>query len=332
MVLVIFGATVLLFSLLMTFTPERRAALYINSPQQAKDLPSIVKEYGLDDPFYIQYVRWIKKIIKGDFGYSSTAADSFWPAFWRFLPVSLELNLYLIPMVILLGVWLGTISAIHHDTWIDHLTRFGAITFWSLPTFLFALFLLMIFYGYFHLFPPGILSDEFRNFILENPDKFTSYTGFYTIDGLLNGRLDITFDAFNHLVLPLVTSVLVLVAMIIRVMRSTMIEEITKDYVITALAKGASHRVIYYKHARRNALIPVVTITGLIVAFLIQGNIEVEVIFNRQGIGYWLANAAIQLDIPALMGLIILISIFFVTVNLIVDIICAKLDPRIRLN
>ena len=332
MTLVIFGASILLFSLLMTFTPERRAALYINSPQQAKDLPKIVKKYGLDDPFYIQYVRWVKKIVKGDFGYSTTAADSFWPAFWRFLPVSLELNLYLIPLVIMLGVWLGTISAIHHDTWIDHCKRFGAITFWSLPTFLFALFLLMIFYGNFHIFPPGVLSDELRNFIIDNPDKYTSYTGFYTIDGLLNGNLEITIDAFNHLILPLVTSVLVLVAMIIRVMRSTMIEEITKDYVITALAKGANHKTIYYKHARRNAMIPVVTITGLIVAFLIQGNIEVEYIFNRQGIGYWMANAAIQLDIPALMGLIILISIFFVTVNLIVDIICAKLDPRIRLN
>lgn len=332
MTLVIFGASILLFSLLMTFTPERRAALYISSPQQAKDLPKIVKKYGLDDPFYIQYVRWIKKISKGDFGYSTTAADNFWPAFWRFLPVSLELNLYLIPLVIMLGVWLGTISAIHHDTWIDHFTRFGAITFWSLPTFLFALFLLMIFYGNFHIFPPGVLSDELRNFIIDNPDKYTSYTGFYTIDGLLNGHLEITLDAFSRLVLPLVTSVLVLVAMIIRIMRSTMIEEITKDYVITALAKGANHKTIYYKHARRNAMIPVVTITGLIVAFLIQGNIEVEYIFNRQGIGYWMANAAIQLDIPALMGLIILISIFFVTVNLIVDIICAKLDPRIRLN
>jgi len=332
MTVVVFGATVLLFSLLMTFSPERRAALYINSPQQAKDLPRIVKEYGLDAPFYIQYVRWIKKIVKGDFGYSTTAADSFWPAFKRFLPVSLELNLYLIPLVIMLGMWLGTVSAIHHDTWVDHCTRFGAITFWSLPTFLFALFLLMIFYGYFHLFPPGVLSDSLRNFIMDNPDQYTAYTGFYTIDGILNGRLDITLDAFNHLVLPLVTSVLVLVAMIIRVMRSTMIEEIGKDYVITALAKGADHRTIYYKHARKNAMIPVVTITGLIVAFLIQGNIEVEYIFNRQGIGYWMANAAIQLDIPALMGLIILISIFFVTVNLIVDLICAKLDPRIRLD
>ncbi|MBW1722143.1 MAG: ABC transporter permease [Deltaproteobacteria bacterium] len=332
MVAVVFGATLLLFGLLMTFSPERRAAVYINSPQQAKDLPKIVKLYGLDDPFYKQYVRWLKKVAVGDFGYSTTAADMFWPAFWRYLPISLELNIYVIPIVIMLGIWLGTVSGIHNDTWIDHATRFGAITFWSLPTFLFALILLMLFYGYFHWFPPGVLSDELRNFIIDNPGKFIRYTKMYTIDGILNGRLDITLDALNHLILPVITSVLVLVAMVVRVMRSTMIEEITKEYVITALAKGADYRTVYYKHARKNAMIPVVTISGLIVAFLLQGNIEVEVIFNRQGLGWWIANSAIQLDLPALMGMIILIAVFFVIINLVVDIICAKIDPRIRLD
>ncbi|MBW2304435.1 MAG: ABC transporter permease, partial [Deltaproteobacteria bacterium] len=167
---------------------------------------------------------------------------------------------------------------------------------------------------------------------IDNPGKFIRYTKMYTIDGILNGRLDITLDALNHLILPVITSVLVLVAMVVRVMRSTMIEEITKEYVITALAKGADYRTVYYKHARKNAMIPVVTISGLIVAFLLQGNIEVEVIFNRQGLGWWIANSAIQLDLPALMGMIILIAVFFVIINLVVDIICAKIDPRIRLD
>jgi peptide/nickel transport system permease protein len=332
MIVVVFGATILLFGIMMTFSPERRAAVYINSPQQAQDLPKIVKLYGLDDPFYLQYFRWLKKISKGDFGYSSTAADTFWPAFWRYLPVSLELNLFEAPLVIMLGVWLGTLSGIKHDSIVDHTVRFGAITFWSLPTFLSALVLLMLFYGYFHVFPPGVLSDHFLQYILDNPDQFVRYTHMSTIDGILNGRLDIALDAFNHLVLPLTTSVLVLVAMVVRVMRSTMIEEISKDYIITAVAKGADEKTVYYKHARRNAMIPVVTMTGLIVAFLIQGNIEVEYVFNRKGIGFWLANAAIQLDIPALMGLIIIISVVFVTVNLIVDLVCAYIDPRIRLE
>ncbi len=332
MVVVVFGSSILLFGLLMTFSPERRAAVYINSPQQAKDLPKIVKLYGLDDPVYQQYFRWLKKITRGDFGYSTTAADSFWPAFWRYLPVSLELNLYEIPLVIILGVWLGTVSGIHANTWIDHTTRFGAITFWSLPTFLFALILLMFFYGTLHWFPPGVLSDELLTYISDHSDSYSHCFGFYTISGILNGRLDITIDAFRHLVLPLTTSVLVLVAMVVRVMRSTMIEEITKDYVITALAKGADYKTVYYKHARRNAMIPVVTITGLIVAFLVQGNIEVELIFNRKGLGYWLVNSAVQLDLSALMGLIVLISVLFVCVNLMVDIVCASLDPRIRLN
>ena len=149
---VLFGVSVLLFGILMTFSPERRAAAYVTTPQQAKDIPKIVQQFGLDDPFYVQYVRWIKEVARGNLGWSLVAARPVGEAFWRYFPVTLEMNLYAAPIVIFLGIWLGSVSGIHRDSWIDHTTRIFAIVGWSLPTFLFALVLLMIFYGYFQAF------------------------------------------------------------------------------------------------------------------------------------------------------------------------------------
>jgi peptide/nickel transport system permease protein len=332
LIFVLFGVSVLIFGILMTFSPERRAAAFVTSPQQADEIPDLIKQFGLDDPFYVQYVRWIKEIFQGNLGWSLIAAQPVGEAFWRYFPVTLEMNLFAAPIVIIFGIWLGTISGVHRDSWIDHITRILAIVGWSLPTFLFALLLLMIFYGYIPLFSPGVISDQFTMFILENPDKFIRYTGMYTLDGILNGQLGVTMDALRHLVLPVMTYVIVVVALNMRVMRSGIIEELSKDYVMTAQAKGADRRTVNIKHARRNALLPVVTVAGQLVALSMEGSIAVEVVFNRQGIGWWLANSAIQLDMPVLMCICLFMGLVFVITNLTLDILYAYIDPRIRLN
>ncbi|MFZ7125458.1 MAG: ABC transporter permease [Desulfobacterales bacterium] len=330
--LVLFGVSVLIFGILMTFSPERRAAAYVTSPQQAKDIPRIIKQFGLDDPFYVQYFRWIREISQGNLGWSLVAARPVGEAFWRYFPITLEMNLFAAPIVIILGIWLGSISGIHRDTWVDHSTRILAIVGWSLPTFLFALILLMLFYGYFNLFSPGVLSDAYTMFIIDHPEQFVRYTGMYTVDGLLNGRLDITLDALAHLVLPVFTYVIVVVALNMRIMRSGIIEELSKDYVVTARAKGADRKTINFKHARRNALLPVITVAGQLVALSMEGSVSVEVVFNRQGIGWWLAESATQLDMPVLMCICLFMGVVFVLTNLVVDILYAYIDPRIRLT
>jgi peptide/nickel transport system permease protein len=190
----------------------------------------------------------------------------------------------------------------------------------------------MIFYGYTNWFPPGILSDESSLYIIEHPQDFIRYTGLYSIDGILNGNPGIALDALKHLVLPVLTLTVVVCAILMRVMRSGMIEEMSKDYVTTARAKGVDEDTILIKHARRNALIPVITVAGTLVGFLMEGSIAVEIIFNRQGIGWWLATSAIQLDMPVLMAVCLFMGVVFVAVNLIVDILYAVIDPRIRLN
>ncbi|MBC8391154.1 MAG: ABC transporter permease [Deltaproteobacteria bacterium] len=332
LIFVLFGVSVLIFGILMTFSPERRAAAYVTTPQQAKDIPKIIQQFGLDDPFYIQYFRWIREVSKGNLGWSLVAARPVGEAFWRYFPVTLEMNLFAAPIVIILGIWLGTLSGIHRNKWIDHFTRIMAIVGWSLPTFLFALVMLMIFYGYFNWVTPGVLSNQLTMFIIDNPDKFKPYTGMLTIDGILNGRLDIALDALAHLILPIFTYVVVVVALNMRVMRSGLIEELSKDYVITARAKGADRKTVHIKHARRNALLPVVTVAGQLVAMSMEGSIAVEVVFNRMGIGWWLAESATQLDMPVVMCICLFMGVVFVITNLTVDILYAYIDPRIRLN
>jgi ABC-type dipeptide/oligopeptide/nickel transport system permease component len=332
LILVLLGVSVLIFGILMTFSPERRAAAYVNSPQQAKDIPKIIKQFGLDDPPYLQYFSWMKEVFRGNLGWSVVASRPVWDAFWNYFPVTLEMNLFAAPIVLFLGIWLGTLSGIHRDKWIDHTTRILAIVGWSLPTFLFALVLLMVFYGYFHLLSPGVLSDQLSMFIIDNPDKYIRYTGLYTIDGILNGYFNITLDALAHLVCPILTYVIVVVALNMRVMRSGMIEELSRDYIITARAKGADRRTIYLKHARRNALLPVITVAGQLMAMSMEGSIAVEVVFNRHGLGWWLAESAVQLDIPVLMCICLFMGVVFVFTNLTLDIMYAYIDPRIRLS
>jgi len=329
---VLFGVSALIFGILMTFGPERRAAAFISSPNQVKDIPLIIQQYGLDDPFYVQYGRWIKEVVKGNLGWSIVASKPVWEAFWQYFWVTLELNLYASPLIIALGIWLGTITGIHRDTPVDHITRIFAVIGWSLPTFLFALILMMIFYGYFGIFPPGTLDDQMRIFIEEHGGEFRNYTNLLTIDGLLNRRLDITLDALRRLVLPVFTEVVVIVALLVRVMRSSMIEELSKDYVVTALAKGAAPKTVYFRHARKNALIPVVTVSGWVVAFMMEGSISVEIVFNRKGLGWWLAHSATQLDMPVLMAMCLFMGLVYVFTNLVIDILYAYIDPRIRLD
>lgn len=322
----------LIFGLLMTFSPERRAAAYVNSPQQARDIPRLIHQYGLNDPFHKQYLRWVEQVAKGNMGWSLVASDTVAHAFWRYFPITLEMNLLAAPLIIIIGIWLGTVAGIHRDSWVDHATRIAAIVGWSLPTFLFALVLLMLFYGYGGIFPPGIVSQQTSLYVSDPANHFIRYTGMYTVDGLLNGRFWVTLDALYHLVLPIVTQIIVVVALLMRVMRSGMIEELSKEYITAVRAKGADAATTNLTHARKNALIPVITVAGQLVAYSMEGAIAVEVIFNRQGMGWWIAESATQLDMPVLMWVCLFLGVVFVSANLIIDILYARMDPRIRLQ
>lgn len=331
MILVLIGVSLLVFSVMMLIPPGMRVAAYVTHEKVTpEDIESMIQRYGLRDPAPVQYFRWLKRIFTGDFGFSVTAEAPVLEGFKSYFPTTLELVLYATPLVILVGVWFGTKGAIHKDKAVDHGIRIFAIIGYSLPTFWLGLLLLMFFYGYLGIFPPGTLSNAGKDVIFS--DAWHRITGLLTVDAILNWRWDIFWDALYHLILPTINLVLLSSALIMRLMRSSMLEALGQDYVRTALAKGADRRTVHLRHARRNGLLPVITISGIMFAGLMAGMVITETIFTRKGIGWWMARAALQLDVSAIMFNVLFLGTIFVGVNLIVDLIYAAIDPRIRLS
>jgi len=328
---VLFGVTLLIFAVLQFFSPVERATLYVRSPQQYSQLPEIIEKYGLNDPVWVQYGTWMNQIFHGNFGWSRVVSLPVGKALLKFLPATLELAIFATPMIILGGIFLGSKAAAHKDRAFDHATRVGAIIGWSLPTFWLGLVLLMIFYGFFSgLLPPERLSTEMN--LLVHSDQFTRYTNINVIDSILNGNGRVLVDSLRHLVLPVITLTVVSLAFIMRLMRSSMLEALSKGYILTARAKGLDENTVVNKHARRNALIPVLTVSGYIFAGLVNGVVITETIFNFKGLGWWAAKSAVNLDIAAILAFALFNGILFVLTNLVVDLLYARIDPRIRLG
>jgi peptide/nickel transport system permease protein len=225
---------------------------------------------------------------------------------------------------------LGIVAAKNHNKLIDQAARVFALVGWSFPTFVFALLVLMIFYAKLGLFPPGRLSD-WAQIIVMSPE-FTRYTQINTIDALLNLRLDVFWDALRHMVLPVITLCYIQWAMLLRLTRSSMLEALRQDYMTTARAKGLSETVVTNRHALPNALIPVVTVGGLTIVGLVSGVVITETIFNYPGMGSAAAEAARSLDVLTVAAFTIFTAALLIVANLVIDVLYAFLDPRVRLR
>ncbi len=341
--LILVGVTLLIFGMLSILDPAERASLYVRSiPKNEHVMDSIIKRYGLDDPFLVQYYHWmtgrkdpdtgetVGGILRGDFGYSRSGNTTVAELVKRRFPATVELVLFSIIPVIGIGIWLGIIAAVNHNKPIDQAARIFSIIGYSFPSFVLGLLLLMLLYANNGWFPPGRISDTF-NAVISGPG-FNSYTSFITIDALLNLRFDIFLDALRHMILPIITLSYIYWALFLRVMRSSMLEELHQDYTTTARAKGVSNKDVINNHARPNALIPVVTMAGMTVAGLLGGVVITETIFNYPGIGSAGASAAVQLDVITVLSFVLLTGVILLFCNLIVDIAYAFLDPRVRLS
>ncbi len=328
---VLFGVTIFIFGITMMFSPIERATLYVSDPRQMSDLPAIIETYGLDQPFWIQYSNWIGQVFSGNLGWSRVVGMPVWDAIWAFLPATLELAIFATPIIIFTGIFLGSKAAAHKDRPVDHGTRVMAIFGWSLPTFWLGLILMMVFYGYFRgLLPPSRLSIPME--MVVNSASFIRYTHINTIDAILNLNGAVLLDTLRHLILPVITLSVTQVAFIMRLMRSSMLESLGKGYILTARAKGLAEGVVVNKHARRNALIPVITVAGYVLAGMANGVVITETIFTYKGIGWWAWQSAVRLDIPSVLGFALFNSVLFVLVNLVVDILYTRVDPRVRLG
>ncbi|HEX7555931.1 MAG TPA: ABC transporter permease [Leptolinea sp.] len=341
--LTLFGVTILIFGMLSFLSPEERSALYVRDiPHNQAAMDGIIKRYGLRDPIYVQYWHWLTGrpdaltgissggILKGDFGYSRYAGQPVIDLVKRRFPATVELALWSVFPIVGVGIWLGILSAVNHNKLIDQVARVFSIIGYSFPTFVFGLILLMVFYARLHWFPSGRLSDWAEAIV--SGQTYVQFTSLITIDSLLNGRFDIFLDAIRHLVLPIITLSYVSWAVFLRVTRSSMLETLRQDYVTTARAKGLKEADVINKHAKPNALIPVATIGGMQIAALLGGVVFTETIFNFPGIGSAAAAAASQLDVITVMGFTLMTGLILIIANLVVDVMYAFLDPRVRLQ
>ena len=341
--IIMLGVTLLIFAMLQVLGPVERSALYVRDiPKTEGQVDAIIKKYGLDKPFLVQYWNWlvgqkdsetgevVGGVLRGDLGFSRTGREPVIDLLKRRLPATIELALWSIIPVVGVGIWLGIISALNHNKLIDQISRVIAILGWSFPTFVFGLLMLLFFYSQLGWFQPGRLSLAHAQEVLK--PEFTQYTGMMTVDSLMNWRWDIFVDALSHLVMPVITLSVVISALLLKVTRSSMLEALRQDYVTTARAKGLRERVVINRHVRRNALIPVITVAGSTIAGLFNGTIVVEVIFNYPGIGSAAAAAALSLDVLTMLGYALFTATLFVLANLVVDVLYGIVDPRVRLS
>ncbi len=340
--LLLIGITMIIFGMLQLLGPVERSALYIRDfPKNEKQIEGIIRQYGLDQPFLNQYWRWLNGvkdpatgerkggIIYGDFGYSRTASQEVVGIIKNRFPNTVDLALWTVFPMLSVGIWMGVKAAVNQNKFFDQAARVYSIVGTSFPTFVFGLLLLMLLYAKTKWFLPGKMSDWVNQLIFSG--EFKQYTKLLSIDALLNGRLDIFWDALRHMIMPIITLSYINWATFVRVTRSSMLETLRMDYVTTARAKGLHENDVINHHARPNAMLPIVTLMGGSVVGLLGGVVITETVFNYPGIGKAAADAAANLDVVTVLGMAIFSGLILIVANLIVDVLYAFIDPRVRL-
>jgi ABC-type dipeptide/oligopeptide/nickel transport system permease component len=340
----LFGVTFLVFVVLQFLTPIERVSLYVKEiPKNEYVIPSLIKRYGLDRPFYEQYWAWLVGrtdpqtgewsggILRGELGYSRANSQPVRELIAERFPATLEMALWSVVPIVFGGVWMGVLAALNHQRWLDQVIRIVSILGWACPSFLVGMILLMYFYADLGWFPPGRY-DSWVNEVFYTPGQWRDFTHLLTVDALLNGRIDIFWNALRHLFSPVLTLTFVQCALLIQITRSAMLEAMGKDYITTAQAKGLSANTITRHHIVPNALIPVATIIGSTIVGLLNGTIITETIFSYPGVGQAAASAAIGLDVVTTCAFAIFFGTILVVANLLIDISYVLIDPRVRLD
>ena len=292
---------------------------------KAASNPAIVAEYRarwhLDDPIWVQYAVFLQGLSHGDLGTSIESQRPVLTDIAQYAPATIELATAAMLLAVLVGVPLGVIAAVRRDSWIDNLARLISLAGVSLPTFWLAFIVLALFYGGLQIAPgPGRLG------INDLPPP--TVTGSFVVDAILAGQVAKLGTIIAHMVLPSIVLSAVNMAVITRTTRAAMLETLEQDYIRTARAKGLRERSVIYRHAFRNALLPVVTLGGVAYAQLLSGAVMTETVFSWPGLGRYAYQAAVSLDFPAITGVALVIAVVYLLINLVVDLSYTLLDPR----
>jgi peptide/nickel transport system permease protein len=330
---VLFGVATFVFVILHLASGDP-ARVILGQRASMERVVELRQELGLNDPLYVQYLRFLGEAATFDFGQSYTIAQGqpVRSVLADKIPVTLELSLYGQLVGILLGIPLGVISAVKQDSLTDHVGRVGALSGISIPIYWSGPMLILLFSTYLGLFPASgrigstiFLDNHWTLFGMQLP-----LTGAVTIDTLLLGRPRAWLSSVTHLFLPAATIGIYSMALISRMMRSSMLEVVRQDYMRTARAKGQGSKITIMKHGFRNALIPVVTVIGIQFGSLLGGAVLTETVFGIGGIGTMLVAAIGANDYTLVQGTVLTFALLFTLVNLLVDITYSYLDPRIQ--
>jgi len=322
---VLIGVTIITFTVSHVIPADPARAFAGGPKAQPETIARIRAELHLDKPLWEQYFYYLNDLIHLNLGKSFLENRPVTTALAQYFPATFELTIFAMIIAVPFGIIGGIISAIRQNKLSDHITRIIAIVGYSLPIFWLALMLQYVFAYQFPIFPlEGRLSAG-----MTSP---TTFTGFYVLDSILSGNVATLLSSLHHLLLPAFTLGFATLAIILRMMRSSMLEVMGSDYIRTARAKGLSERTVIYKHALRNAMIPTITVTGLAFGGLLSGAVLTETIFNWPGMGRFAAHAVLGLDFNAVMGFTLVVAIIYVLANLIVDILYAVVDPRVKLG
>ena len=324
--LTVIGVTLIVFCVIWSLGPNVLLNAYMTgstgrAPNAAE---RIIEKYGLDEPAITRYFIWISNTLRGDLGYSMAGRMDVSEAILQMLPSSLELIFLSLIPIVLIGSRLGLRAAMNPNGPVDSVFGFLSTVGWATPDFILGLLILTGGFVFFKWLPIGGLK-------LVAIKDWKDYTYSTLIDSILNGRIGIFFDQLVFLLEPVLTLFLVNSAYIYQISRAGALEVKHADYIRTARSKGLSEREIMLKHVRKNAMIPVLTVGGELFASMITGVVFVETIFARTGIGSLIADAALMFDVLTLSGCILVISIFMITVNLLVDIAYSLVNPKVTL-
>lgn len=291
------------------------------TPQYVID--RVRQELGLNDPLIVQYFTYLRNIFTGNMGTSILTTKPVIQEVTDRMPATLELTFSSMVVASLMGIGLGVLAGTRRDRIPDFGVRLFAAFTYNVPIFLLGLVLQLVFAVQLGWFPA---SGRFSPRLPTPPTR----TGMYTIDSLLAGDLRAFFDAVDHLILPSLTLGTVLAAFFARITRVNVIQAMTSDFVEAARARGITRGSVFYRHALKNALVPVVTTMGLSFALLFSGAILTETIFSFEGMGRYIFQAISFRDYPAIQGAVVYYGIIMVVISLLIDIVNAFIDPRIR--
>lgn len=326
-VFVILGVLMVTF-IVSRVVPGDPARLYLGPRAQPEALERVREELGLNDPLPKQFVSYVFDTLRGELGYSFRTKRPILDDLRTRLPATMELVIFATLLSLLIGVPVGVLGAAYRGKIFDQVSRLITIGGVSMPAFWLALLLQLLFFLWLGWLPLG--GRVSQNVMLSHPIE--QITGFYLIDAAITGNWIAWRDAALHMIMPAVVLSTYPISLSVRMTRASMVDVLSETYITAARAAGLSEREILFKLALKNAIVPTLTVMGLVFAYSITGAVLVEIVFTWPGMGSYMSSAILNSDIYVLFGVTLVVTIIYILINLLVDFIQATLDPRIRLG